>query len=150
MTPGRSASGRAHAQGLSRTRLTLSAPRTYIEMPPTREETIAAFHRYVNMSAPELDAWLAGPECKTAGTGVGLASGRRISAILKRNPGRKARKYDEEDVAHMRKVVAYCKRHLAQEDKLKATKSPDALEHTKSTISLKNWGHVRPRVLLRR
>jgi hypothetical protein len=103
-------------------------------MPPSREDTIAAFHRYVNMSAPELDAWLSGPECKTAGTGVGLESGRKISAILKRNPGRRAKKYAEADIAHMRKVVAYCKRHLAQEDKLKESKSPEALEHTKSTI----------------
>lgn len=46
----------------------------------------------------------------------------------------------QEDIAHMRKVVAYCKRHLAQEDKMKETKSPEELEQTKSTKSLKNWG----------
>jgi hypothetical protein len=28
----------------------------------------------------------------------------------------------------------YCKRHLAQEDKLKDRKTPEELEHTKSTI----------------
>ena len=37
----------------------------------------------------------------------------------------------------MRKVVSYCKRHLAQEDKMKDTKSPEELEQTKSTKSLK-------------
>jgi hypothetical protein len=71
----------------------------------------------------------------------------------------------------MRKVVSYCKvcafpsspstlltetllntlaalfspprtqRHLAQEEKMKDTKSKEELEDTKSTKSLKNWGH---------
>ena len=38
---------------------------------------------------------------------------------------------------HMRKVVAYTKRHLAQEGAAK--KNPDS----KSAKSLRNWGHVR-------
>jgi phage gp16-like protein len=103
-------------------------------MPPKREDTIKAFNRYVNMSAAELEAWLNGPECATAGTGVGLDSGERILGILQRNPDKVPEQYEDEDVAHMRKVVAYCKRHLAQEDKLKASKTPEQLEHTKSTI----------------
>ena len=36
----------------------------------------------------------------------------------------------------------YNKRHLAQEDHLKETKTREELENAKSTISLKNWGHV--------
>lgn len=51
-------------------------------------------------------------------------------------------KYTDEDKAHMRKVVAYCKRHLAQEEHLKKEKSEEELEQSKSTRSLKNW--VRP------
>lgn len=43
----------------------------------------------------------------------------------------------QDDIAHMRRVTAYCKRHLAQEDKLKERKSPEELEQTKSTKSLK-------------
>jgi hypothetical protein len=39
----------------------------------------------------------------------------------------------------MRRVVSYCKRHLAQEAHLKETKSLEELEKTKSTRSLKNW-----------
>jgi hypothetical protein len=39
----------------------------------------------------------------------------------------------------MRRVVSYCKRHLAQEAHLKETKSPEELVKTKSTRSLKNW-----------
>jgi hypothetical protein len=40
-----------------------------------------------------------------------------------------------DDLAHMRKVVAYCKRHLAQEEKAKQD------TESKSYKSLKNWGH---------
>lgn len=57
--------------------------------------------------------------------------------ILERNPNKEEDKYTEEDLQHMRKVVSYCKRHLAQEDKLKDTKSPEELEGMKSTKSLK-------------
>jgi hypothetical protein len=39
----------------------------------------------------------------------------------------------------MRKVVAYCKRHLAQEGHLKEEKTEEELEKMKSTRSLKNW-----------
>lgn len=41
----------------------------------------------------------------------------------------------------MRRVCAYCKRHLAQEDHLKETKTPEELAKMRSTLSLKNWGH---------
>jgi hypothetical protein len=39
----------------------------------------------------------------------------------------------------MRRVVSYCARHLAQEEKMKETKTEEELEKTKSTKSLKNW-----------
>jgi hypothetical protein len=55
--------------------------------------------------------------------------------ILEKNPKKNPSKYDAEDIAHMRKVVAYCKRHLAQEESAK--KNPDS----NSAKSLKNWGH---------
>ena len=48
-------------------------------------------------------------------------------------------KYSDEDKEHMRKVVSYCKRHLAQEEHLKDSKTPEELEQAKSTRSLKNW-----------
>lgn len=62
-------------------------------------------------------------------------SGRKIVEILEKNPKKDPSKYEEDDVAHMRKVVAYNKRHLAQEGKAK--QDPDS----KSAKSLKNWGH---------
>lgn len=46
-------------------------------------------------------------------------SGRKIIKILESNPDRDPDGYAEEDVDHMRKVVAYCKRHLAQEETAK-------------------------------
>ena len=39
------------------------------------------------------------------------------------------------DIAHMRRVVSYCKRHLAQEQTAKLN------PNSKSYKSLKNWGH---------
>ncbi|KAK9900808.1 hypothetical protein P389DRAFT_177513 [Cystobasidium minutum MCA 4210] len=100
------------------------------------------------MSASELEEWLKSEDSEGSGwTGggdgetVGHSSGRHIVDILKRNPKKDADKYTDEDLQHMRKVVSYCKRHLAQEDKMKETKSKEELEQTKSTKSLKNWGH---------
>ena len=62
-------------------------------------------------------------------------SGRKIIVSLERNPKKDPSKYDEDALGHMGKVVSYCKRHLAQEEK--------AEQHTnsKSYRSLKNWGH---------
>jgi hypothetical protein len=48
-----------------------------------------------------------------------VASGGKIVHILEKNPTKDPNEYDEEDVEHMRRVVAYCKRHLAQEEKAK-------------------------------
>ena len=58
------------------------------------------------------------------------------SDVLEKNPKKDPKKYDEDDdIPHMRKVVSYCKRHLAQESTAK--QNPDS----KSCKSLKNWGH---------
>ncbi|KAM5539902.1 hypothetical protein V8D89_006405 [Ganoderma adspersum] len=107
----------------------------------SKEEVIAQFNEEVNMTAEELEAWLEDPKSEEAGTGVGIESGHKIVEILKKNPAKDPEKYDEEDLEHMRKVVGYNKRHLAQEDHLKETKTREELENAKSTISLKNWGH---------
>lgn len=55
--------------------------------------------------------------------------------ILENNPDGDPEGYSNPEIDHMRKVVSYCKRHLAQEAVAKTdTKS-------KSYRSLKNWGH---------
>lgn len=63
------------------------------------------------------------------------SSGRKIIEILKKNPKKDASKYSDEDVKHMRRVAAYNKRHLAQEEKAKKD------TNSRSYKSLKNWGH---------
>ncbi|KAH9958999.1 hypothetical protein BC827DRAFT_1135445 [Russula dissimulans] len=107
-------------------------------------EVVELFNEQVNMTAGELEAWLDDPQSRKAGTGVGIESGRRIVEILRKNPDRKQDGYDKEDMAHIRKVVGYNSRHLAQEDHLKETKTTAELKEAKSTISFRNWGHVCP------
>ena len=60
-----------------------------------REEVVAEFNAGVNMSAEELENWLADPQSEEAGTGVGVESGHRIVEILRKNPTRDPEKYDE-------------------------------------------------------
>ncbi|RMY74402.1 hypothetical protein D0863_03267 [Hortaea werneckii] len=101
------------------------------------------FNDLVNMTANELKDWLQQSSSEDAGwskddgsgESVGHESGRKIIAILEKNPKKDPSKYDDEDLQHMRKVVSYNKRHLAQEGKAK--QDPDS----RSARSLKNWGH---------
>jgi hypothetical protein len=88
----------------------------------------------VNMTAKELERWLETDESKSVGQGEGEStghkSGRRIVDIL----GTKKDELSDDDVAHMRKVVGYVHRHLAQR--------PDGdVSETPWRYSLMNWGH---------
>ena len=56
-------------------------------------EVIQLFHEQVNMSADELEAWLADPQSRKAGTGVGHDSGEHIVKILRGNPDKDPEKY---------------------------------------------------------
>jgi hypothetical protein len=90
----------------------------------------------VNMSAAELSDWLGTPESKqvgdksSGGESTGHESGRRIVELL----GTRKADLDEDDAAHMRKVVGYVHRHLAQRPAGDAT-------DTRWRHSLMNWGH---------
>ncbi|PNH46052.1 hypothetical protein VD0004_g1976 [Verticillium dahliae] len=116
-----------------------------------KEEVISEFNSLVNMTASDLETWLKSDDANSAGwpkddadgdgETVGHDSGRKIVEILKANPDRKEDKYTDEQVEHMRKVVAYCKRHLAQEAKGNEEKTDEEVKKTKSYASLKNWGH---------
>lgn len=66
---------------------------------------------------------------------LSIRSGRKIVSILEHNPSKDPNGYSDEDIDHMRRVVSYCKRHLAQEEKAKQDTG------SKSYRSLKNWGH---------
>ncbi|MBB5851326.1 DUF3140 domain-containing protein [Amycolatopsis umgeniensis] len=90
----------------------------------------------VNMTAAELGKWLDTRESKEAGQhddggeSVGHASGRRIVTLLRK----KKADLSPDDEEHMRKVVGYIHRHLAQ-------RPSGDVRDTKWRHSLKNWGH---------
>lgn len=95
------------------------------------------FEEAVNLEADELEAWLETEESRSVGwhrdgerESVGHASGRRIVRLL-RTP---EHDLSDADYRHMRKVVGYVRRHLAQR--------PDGdVTHTRWRYSLLNWGH---------
>ncbi|WP_138900130.1 DUF3140 domain-containing protein [Streptomyces albidochromogenes] len=103
----------------------------------TRQETISEFRDTVNLTAAELERWLESDESRGVGQkkdgddeSVGHESGRRIVELLRT----KESELDDDDVAHMRKVVGYVRRHLAQRPDGDVAQSP-------WRYSLKNWGH---------
>lgn len=63
-------------------------------MPKPEDQVIQEFNQYVNMTVPELEAWLQTEESTSAGwskddgsgESVGHESGRKIVQILKKNP----------------------------------------------------------------
>ncbi|CAI7602214.1 unnamed protein product [Penicillium pancosmium] len=107
------------------------------------------------MTPGELRHWLEEPDSQSSGwasdsgetigherrvqfTGENLdrqGRGRKIVNILERNPEGQPGRYTDAEIDHMRRVVSYCKRHLAQEESAK--RNP----HSRSYRSLKNWGH---------
>ncbi|GAA6024171.1 hypothetical protein JCM10207_005591 [Rhodosporidiobolus poonsookiae] len=119
----------------------------------TDQQVIEEFQEYVNMTPDELQEWLDTDDSQTSGwskdndgkvkkgqESVGHESGRKIIDILERNPEGDPEKYTEEDLAHMRRVTSYVKRHTAQEGHMIGEKTPEELEQTKSYRSMKNWG----------
>ncbi|KNC99085.1 DNA-binding protein [Spizellomyces punctatus DAOM BR117] len=103
------------------------------------DQVVQEFHSLVNMSPSELQAWLQTDESLNVGMtrenedeAVGHQSGRKIIEILERQD-----QYTDQDISHMRKVVSYIKRHLAQRHRIKSGN----VEHTRWAYSLKNWGH---------
>jgi hypothetical protein len=100
-----------------------------------RDGTLAAFHEAVNMTAGELEKWLGSEESRGAGQSdggesVGHASGRRIVELLRT----KKSQLGDDDIAHMRKVVGYVRRHVAQ-------RPGGDVSDTRWRHSLMNWGH---------
>ncbi|MCS5716387.1 DUF3140 domain-containing protein [Herbiconiux sp. CPCC 205716] len=101
-----------------------------------RENVQEEFDEAVTMTAGELEKWLDTDESKSVGQkdgggeSVGHHSGRRIVEILRT----KKADLSDDDVAHMKKVVGYVHRHLAQR--------PDGdVTDTAWRYSLMNWGN---------
>jgi hypothetical protein len=103
-----------------------------------KKEIRTDFAEAVNMAPAAIEKWLDTDESKEVGwpkdregsESVGHHSGRRIIEIKRK----KVADYTDEDYAHMKKVVGYVKRHLAQRPKGDVTE-------TKWRYSLMNWGH---------
>ena len=105
-------------------------------------DTIAKdFAEAVNMAPAELEKFLdsddskrvgwKGDDGKGSGESVGHESGRRIVAIKRK----KKAELTDDDYAHMKKVVGYVRRHLAQHG------PAHDKEHSDWRYSLMNWGH---------
>jgi hypothetical protein len=101
-----------------------------------RDKIAREFDAAVNMAPAELDEWLASDESRKVGfkragasESVGHASGRRIVTILRK----KKAALDDDDYAHMRKVVGFVRRHSAQR--------PQNMFTSRWRYSLMNWGH---------
>lgn len=101
------------------------------------DDIARAFREAVNMTPSALETWLATEESREVGwthegdsESVGHHSGRRIVEIKHK----KKADLTDEDYAHMRKVVGYVHRHMAQ-------RPAGDVEHTRWRYSLMNWGH---------
>jgi hypothetical protein len=100
-----------------------------------RDDVRRDFEDVVNLAPAELEKWLETEESrsvgqKDGGESTGHASGRRIVEL------RRTGKDDlsDDDYAHMRKVVGYVHRHLAQ-------RPSGDVEDSAWRYSLMNWGH---------
>ena len=96
------------------------------------------FREAVTMTPTQLERWLGTDESQsvgdTSGEGeesTGHAMGRRVVDLLRTNKA----DLSDDDVAAMRKVVGYVRRHTAQGG------PKEDVEHSRWRYSLMNWGH---------
>ncbi|WP_308517699.1 DUF3140 domain-containing protein [Sphingomonas flavescens] len=104
-----------------------------------RDKVRKDFGEAVNMTPAEIEKWLDTKDSRAVGwkgehgdgegESVGHASGRKIIAIKRK----KVADLTDGDYDHMRKVIGYVHRHLAQR--------PKDVEHSHWRYSLMNWGH---------
>ncbi len=111
---------------------------------PDDDAVVREFHHVVNMSAGALERWLATDASRVVGAkdgrtatkpggpeSVGHRSGRRIVRLL----GKDRDALTAGDLAHMRKVIGYVHRHLAQRP------AGESIDDSRWRRSLMNWGH---------
>lgn len=103
---------------------------------PKQKEVLKDFQEAVNMDASEIKKWLKTEESSSVGQKdkkgkiKGRKSGKKIIKILKKDRS----DYTKKDFKHMKKVVGYVHRHLAQ-------KPSKDIEDTPWRYSLMNWGY---------
>jgi hypothetical protein len=100
-----------------------------------KDEIYSEFYDCVNMQPKELEEWLDTEDSKSVGDSdegesTGHKSGRRIIDIKRTNKD----SLTDDQYEHMRKVVGYVHRHLAQ-------KPSGDIENSDWRYSLMNWGH---------
>ena len=109
-----------------------------MHLSPDEEAAIRAeFERLTNMTNAEIRRWLETPESRKVGwvrrgqaESVGRQSARRILRIRDTAPA----DLTDGDYAHMKKVIGYRRRHLAQ-------RPHGDITNTRWRWSLMNWGH---------
>ncbi|GAA1693018.1 DUF3140 domain-containing protein [Microcella alkalica] len=105
-------------------------------MSDERDDAYGGFHEAVNMTPAELERWLETEESRavgdssSGGESAGHRSGRRVVQILRTRKG----ELRSADHGHMREVVGYIRRHLAQRPDGDVTTTPWRYSHM-------NWGH---------
>lgn len=105
--------------------------------PDEEAEIRREFDRLTNMTQRELRAWLETPESKKVGTvrkGETESVGRQSAKKILKIRDSAAADLTEADYRHMKKVIGYCRRHLAQ-------RPWGDIMHTRWRWSLMNWGH---------
>lgn len=100
------------------------------------------FARLANMTQADLRAWLDTPQSRKVGMvrrgeaeSVGRQSAKKILAIR----DTAVADLTDADYRHMKKVIGYCRRHLAQRPQ--AHKTGGDVSDTRWRWSLMNWGH---------
>ena len=109
-----------------------------MHLSPEEEAAIRReFDALVNLQPAELKAWLKTPESHKVGMtrrgeteSVGRQSARKILAIRATTVA----DLSDADYRHMKKVIGYCRRHLAQ-------RPWGDVKDTRWRWSLMNWGH---------
>ena len=103
---------------------------------PEQQKIWQDFHEAVNMSASEIKQWLKTESSSSVGQKdkqgkiKGRKSGKKIVKILNKDKSQLKKKH----IKHMKKVVGYVHRHLAQ-------KPSGDIKETPWRYSLMNWGH---------
>lgn len=113
----------------------LSLVKDNSDLDPEQQETLQDFRDAVNMSASEIKQWLKTEESNSVGQKdkkgkiKGRKSGKKIIKILNKDSS----DYKKKDFKHMKKVVSYVHRHMAQ-------KPSGEVKETPWRYSLMNWG----------
>ncbi len=106
------------------------------KLKPEQQKILADFSEAVNMKVSEIKQWLKTEESHSVGQKdqkgkiKGRESGKKIIKILQKEES----DYKKKDFKHMKKVVGYVHRHLAQ-------KPSGDIKETRWRYSLMNWGN---------